>query len=49
MKILRQFPPLQARTVIGTTVLLVRDLPEDLYAELVAHPRGQEDVDDRMR
>ena len=49
MKILRQFPPLQARTVIGTTVLLVMDLPEELYAELVAHPRGQEEVDERRR
>ncbi|KAL7411661.1 bub2 protein [Mrakia frigida] len=43
MKILRQFPPLKSRTVIAMTVLLVRDLPEDLYAELVRHPRGEEE------
>ncbi|ODN77115.1 hypothetical protein L202_05647 [Cryptococcus amylolentus CBS 6039] len=38
MKILRTFPPLQARPVIGVTVALVKDIPEDLYRELVAHP-----------
>lgn len=38
MKVLRQFPPLQARAVIGVTVALVKDIPEDLYRELVAHP-----------
>jgi cell cycle arrest protein BUB2 len=38
MKILRTFPPLDARPVIGVTVALVKDIPEDLYRELVAHP-----------
>lgn len=38
MKILRTFPPLQARPVINVTVALVKDIPEDLYRELVAHP-----------
>lgn len=33
------FPPLESRTIIAMTVLLVRDLPEALYAELVRHPR----------
>lgn len=43
MKVLRQFPPLQARTVIGITVALTKDIPEDLYRELVSHattPQG---------
>lgn len=38
MRVLRTFPPLQARDVIGITVTLVRDLPTDLYDELVRHP-----------
>ncbi|WRT65793.1 uncharacterized protein IL334_002742 [Kwoniella shivajii] len=38
MKILRTFPPLDARPVIGVTVALVKDIPEDLYRELVIHP-----------
>ncbi|OCF75101.1 cell cycle arrest protein BUB2 [Kwoniella mangroviensis CBS 8886] len=38
MKILRTFPPLDARPVIGITVALVKDIPEDLYRELVNHP-----------
>lgn len=38
MKILRTFPPLRARPVINVTVALVKDIPEDLYRELVAHP-----------
>ncbi|KGB78608.2 hypothetical protein CNBG_4446 [Cryptococcus deuterogattii R265] len=38
MKILRTFPPLDARPVIGVTVALVKDIPEELYRELVAHP-----------
>ncbi|KIY63567.1 rab domain-containing cell division control protein [Cylindrobasidium torrendii FP15055 ss-10] len=38
MKRLRVFPELDAINVIGVTVTLVRDLPEDLYAELVKHP-----------
>lgn len=38
MKLLRIFPPLDAAAVIGITVALVKDLPEDLYRDLVAHP-----------
>jgi cell cycle arrest protein BUB2 len=38
MKILRIFPPLQASSVISITVALVKDVPEDLYSELVKHP-----------
>jgi cell cycle arrest protein BUB2 len=38
MKLLRTFPPLEARPVIGIAVTLVRDIPEDLYEELVKHP-----------
>lgn len=38
MKILRTFPSLDARPVIGVTVALVKDIPEELYRELVAHP-----------
>ncbi|KAK7693735.1 hypothetical protein QCA50_003307 [Cerrena zonata] len=35
---LRAFPPLDAQPVIGIAVTLVRDLPADLYEELVRHP-----------
>lgn len=38
MKLLRNFPPLEALPVIGIAVTLVRDLPQDLYDELVKHP-----------
>ncbi|EIW66443.1 hypothetical protein TREMEDRAFT_34771 [Tremella mesenterica DSM 1558] len=38
MKILRTFPPLEARPVINVCVALVKDIPEDLYRELVQHP-----------
>ncbi|WWC68523.1 uncharacterized protein I206_102452 [Kwoniella pini CBS 10737] len=38
MKILRTFPTLNARPIIGITVALVKDIPEDLYKELVNHP-----------
>lgn len=38
MKLLRTFPPLSAQPVIGVTVALVKDIPEDVYKELVAHP-----------
>ncbi|BEI79729.1 hypothetical protein CcaverHIS002_0102580 [Cutaneotrichosporon cavernicola] len=38
MKLLRTFPPLKARAVIGITLALVKDIPEDVYKELVAHP-----------
>ncbi|TFK86043.1 bub2 protein [Polyporus arcularius HHB13444] len=38
MRLLRTFPPLEALPVIGIAVTLVRDLPADLYEELVNHP-----------
>ncbi|PWN46452.1 hypothetical protein IE53DRAFT_372427, partial [Violaceomyces palustris] len=38
MKLLRNFPPLEAQPIIGITVTLVRDLPEQLYDQLVKHP-----------
>jgi len=38
MKLLRTFPPLDAPSVIGIAVTLVRDLPTELYSELVKHP-----------
>lgn len=38
MRLLRTFPPLEALPVIGIVVALVRDLPAELYDELVKHP-----------
>jgi cell cycle arrest protein BUB2 len=38
MKLLRNFPPLEALPVIGIAVTLVRDLPAELYDELARHP-----------
>lgn len=38
MRLLRTFPPLEAESVIGLAVTLVRDLPADLYDDLVRHP-----------
>ncbi|KAJ5855475.1 uncharacterized protein N7529_009419 [Penicillium soppii] len=38
-KILRSFPPLDAKEIIALTVLLVRKIPEDLYAEMIAHAK----------
>lgn len=38
MKLLRIFPPLQANSIIGITLALAKDLPEELYRELVKHP-----------
>ncbi|KJA27675.1 hypothetical protein HYPSUDRAFT_130570 [Hypholoma sublateritium FD-334 SS-4] len=38
MRLLRTFPPLEALPVIGIAVTLVRDLPTELYEELVKHP-----------
>lgn len=36
-KLLRSFPPLQAKEIIALTVNLVRKIPSDLYEELVHH------------
>lgn len=38
MRLLRTFPALDALPVIGIAVTLVRDLPPELYDELVRHP-----------
>ncbi|RMD41264.1 hypothetical protein DV735_g3878, partial [Chaetothyriales sp. CBS 134920] len=38
-KLLRSFPHLDAKGVIALTLVIVRDLPEDVYAELVLHGR----------
>lgn len=38
MRLLRTFPLLDALSVIGIAVTLVRDLPAELYDELVRHP-----------
>lgn len=38
MRLLRTFPPLDALQVIGIAVTLVRDIPSELYDELVRHP-----------
>ncbi|KAI0707596.1 bub2 protein [Earliella scabrosa] len=43
MRLLRTFPPLEALPVIGIAVTLVRDLPTDLYDELVKHPYAMRD------
>jgi cell cycle arrest protein BUB2 len=38
-KILRSFPPLNAKEIIALTVLIVRKIPEPLYAELIDHAK----------
>ncbi|EJC98409.1 rab domain-containing cell division control protein [Fomitiporia mediterranea MF3/22] len=38
MKLLRTLPPLEAQSIIGIAVTLVRDIPADLYDELARHP-----------
>ncbi|KAK5074885.1 CDC16 protein [Lithohypha guttulata] len=38
-KLLRSFPNLNAEEIIKGTLLIVRDLPEDIYAEVVRHGR----------
>ena len=43
MRLLRTFPPLEAIPVVGIAVTLVRDLPADLYDELVRHPYDIQD------
>jgi cell cycle arrest protein BUB2 len=39
-KLLRNFPHLDAKGVIALTLVIVRDLPEDLYTEVVQHCRA---------
>ena len=38
-KLLRNFPHLDAKGIIALTLVIVRDLPEDLYAQVVLHGR----------
>jgi len=38
MRLLRTLPPLDAQAIIPIAVTLVRDLPPELYRELVRHP-----------
>ncbi|KAF7714619.1 Uncharacterized protein PECH_003579 [Penicillium ucsense] len=38
-KILRSLPPLDAKGIIALTVLLVQKVPDDVYAEMVAHAK----------
>ena len=38
MRVSRTFPPLETSPIIGIGVTLVRDLPTELYDELVKHP-----------
>lgn len=38
-KLLRSFPNLKADEIIRLTLVVVRDLPEDIYAEVVRHGR----------
>jgi len=39
MKLLRQFPPLNSKTIISVAVSLVRKIPADLFEALVNHAR----------
>lgn len=39
MKLLRQFPPLNSKTIIDTAVGLVRRIPPELFDQLVDHAR----------
>jgi cell cycle arrest protein BUB2 len=38
-KLLRSFPQLDAKAIIALTLVIVRDLPEEVYAEVVMHGR----------
>lgn len=38
-KILRSFPPLVAETVIEVTLSIVKKIPDDVFAEIVAHAK----------
>lgn len=42
MRLLRTLPPLDAQAIIPIAVTLVRDLPADLYQELVTHPHERQ-------
>lgn len=38
-KVLRSFPPLQAETIKQVTLTLIKMIPDDIYAEIVAHAK----------
>lgn len=44
MKLLRNLPPLDARKIINVTVTLARDIPAELFQELVKHPYHPDSV-----
>lgn len=44
MKSLRNLPRLDARKIINVTVTLARDIPEELFEELVKHPYHPDSV-----
>lgn len=44
MKLLRHLPDLDARKIINVTVTLARDVPQDLFEELVKHPYHPDSV-----
>ena len=44
MKLLRHLPPLDARKIINVTVTLARDIPQDLFVQLVRHPYHPDSV-----
>jgi cell cycle arrest protein BUB2 len=39
MKLLRQFPPLNSKTIISVAVSLVRKIPSELFDQVVDHAR----------
>ncbi|KAE8452138.1 hypothetical protein EG329_001605 [Mollisiaceae sp. DMI_Dod_QoI] len=39
VKILRSFPPLQAEMIKEVTLTLIKKIPDDVYAEIVAHAK----------
>ena len=36
-KLLRSFPALQSELIKKTTLSIIKQIPEDVYAEIVAH------------
>lgn len=39
MKLLRTFPPLQSKKIIQIAVRLVKEIPQNLFDQLVTHAR----------
>ncbi|KAH8676737.1 rab-GTPase-TBC domain-containing protein [Tricladium varicosporioides] len=38
-KILRNFPPLQADTIIKVTLTIIKKIPDDVYSEIISHAK----------